>query len=73
MIFLGHLIQLSIINTDSSFIDYSSGNQFIVLILDHGYPSFLWYALNGADPLTIRNGKDDAMIKELDDFFLHHF
>ncbi|GJS85733.1 hypothetical protein Tco_0752274 [Tanacetum coccineum] len=64
VIFLGHVIQLTIVDTYTPSGDCSLWDEFILLILYYGYSSLLWDNMDRAYPRTIRDGD---FIKDNDD------
>ncbi|GJR64299.1 hypothetical protein Tco_0010364 [Tanacetum coccineum] len=55
MVFSGGFIQLSIVNAHSPPYDQSSWYQIIIIILNDGYTTLLWYTMYRAYPWTVRD------------------
>ena len=72
MIFLGGLIQSTIINAHVPPGNSPRKNELIMLILDDNYGTLFRDSLKWTHPFTIRDRLDDPSIKQFDNLLFHN-
>ena len=72
MVLTSGCIQFPIVNANSNLCGESSLEQLFVLIFQYGKPGFLQNYMDRTDSLAIRNGINDPIVKEFENFSMNN-